>query len=328
MAKPVVLSQFATLFASLAVAFAAHAADLTVGYQTGIDPSKVPQADGLYEKTTGQAIDWRRFNSGPEVVAAIASGDVQIGNLGSSPLAAAASRNVPIVTFLVAAQINAAEALVVRNGSGIDKPQDLIGKTIATPFVSTSHYSLLGALKHWGLSTSQVKVVNLQPAQIAAAWKRGDIDGAFVWSPALGEIRKNGKTLTDAAQVGQWGAPTFEVWVARKDYSEKHPEVIAQFAKVTLDAFADYAANKATWTAESVPVQKIAKLTGANAADIPELLAGSTFPDAQAQKSSALLDGGTAKAIGETARFLKEQGKVETVLPDYGPYVSAKFIAH
>ena len=35
---------------------------------------------------------------------------------------------------------------------------------------------------------------------------------------------------------------------------------------------------------------------------------------------------GTAKAIGETAKFLKEQGKVETVLPDYSPYVSAKFV--
>jgi taurine transport system substrate-binding protein len=184
------------------------------------DPSKVPQADGLYEKTIGQPIDWRRFNSGPEVVTAIASGDVQIGNLGSSPLAAAASRNLPIVAFIVSAQINAAEALVVRNGSGIEKPQDLIGKTIATPFVSTSHYSLLGAMKHWGLDASKVKVVNLQPAEIAAAWKRGVIDGAFVWSPALGEIRKTGKTLTDAAQVGQWGAPTFEVWVARKDYAE------------------------------------------------------------------------------------------------------------
>ena len=42
--------------------------------------------------------------------------------------------------------------------------------------------------------------------------------------------------------------------------------------------------------------------------------------------SVALLDGGTAKAIGETAKFLKEQGKVETVLPDYSPYVSAKFV--
>ncbi|VVN95547.1 Taurine-binding periplasmic protein [Pseudomonas fluorescens] len=315
-----------TVCISLAFSFTAQAANLTVGYQTGIDPSKVPQADGLYEKTIGQPIDWRRFNSGPEVVTAIASGDVQIGNLGSSPLAAAASRNLPIVAFIVSAQINAAEALVVRNGSGIEKPQDLIGKTIATPFVSTSHYSLLGALKHWGLDSSKVKVVNLQPAEIAAAWKRGDIDGAFVWSPALGEIRKTGKTLTDAAQVGQWGAPTFEVWVARKDYAEKHPEVVAKFARVTLDSFADYAAHKDQWTVDSVPVQKIAKLAGANAVDVPELLAGSAFPDAKAQQSAALLDGGTAKAIGETAKFLKEQGKVETVLPDYSPYVSAKFV--
>ncbi|QLG96041.1 taurine ABC transporter substrate-binding protein [Pseudomonas yamanorum] len=327
MAKRISSRQFVTVFVSLALSFSIQAANLTIGYQTGIDPSKVPQADGLYEKTIGQKIDWRRFNSGPDVVTAIASGDVQIGNLGSSPLAAAASRNLPIVAFIVSAQINASEALVVRNGSGIDKPEDLIGKTIATPFVSTSHYSLLGALKHWGLDTSKVKVVNLQPAEIAAAWKRGDIDGAFVWSPALGEIRKTGKTLTDAAQVGQWGAPTFEVWVARKDFAEKHPDVVAKFAKVTLDSFADYAAHKSSWTADSVPVQKIAKLTGANAADIPELLAGSNFPDAQAQKTDALLNGGTAKAVGETAKFLKEQGKVETVLPDYSAYVTGKFIS-
>ena len=73
-------------------------------------------------------------------------------------------------------------------------------------------------------------------------------------------------------------------------------------------------------------MQKIAKLTGANAADVSELLAGSAFPDAKAQQTTALLDGGTAKAMGETAKFLKEQGKVETVLPDYSPYISAKFV--
>ncbi|NMY83978.1 taurine ABC transporter substrate-binding protein [Pseudomonas sp. WS 5411] len=326
MAKRASSSQFVTVLLSLTLSIGVQAANLTIGYQTGIDPSKVPQADGLYEQAIGEKIDWRRFNSGPEVITAIASGDVQIGNLGSSPLAAAASRNLPIVAFIVSAQINSSEALVVRNGSQIDAPKDLIGKTIATPFVSTSHYSLLGALKHWGLDTRQVKVVNLQPAQIAAAWKRGDIDGAFVWSPALGEIRKTGKTLTDATEVGQWGAPTFEVWVVRKDFAEKHPEVVAKFAKITLDSFADYAANKSSWTVDSAPVQKIARLTGANAADIPELLEGSTFPDAQAQRTDALLNGGTAKAIGETAKFLKQQGKVETVLPDYSAYVTGKFI--
>jgi len=69
----------------------------------------------------------------------MASGDVQIGNLGSSAAAAAASRNLSIVAFIVSAQINTSEASVVRKDSHIDAPKDLIGKTIATPLVSTSH---------------------------------------------------------------------------------------------------------------------------------------------------------------------------------------------
>lgn len=314
------------LAVAAATAVQAHAADIVIGYQTGVDPSKVAQADGAYEKAIGEKLDWRRFNSGADVVTALASGDVQIGNLGSSPLAAATSRKLPLVTFLVAAEINAAEALVVRNGSGIDSPEQLVGKTIATPFVSTSHYSLLGALKHWKIDTSKVKIVNLNPAEINAAWKRGDIDGAFVWSPALGEIKRSGKVLTDAAEVGKWGAPTFEVWVARKDFAEKHPEVLAKFAGVTLDAFADYQANVAKWTADSEQAGKIAKLIGANAADIPELLAGSAYPTAQQQVSADLLGGGTAKAIARTAEFLKEQKRIPAVLPEYSPYVSADYV--
>ncbi|MGG2398018.1 taurine ABC transporter substrate-binding protein [Pseudomonas sp. SH1-B] len=315
-----VLAALTLSSASLAI----QAADLTIAYQTGIDPSKVAQADGDYERATGQKIDWRRFNSGAEVVTAIASGDVQIGNLGSSPLAAAASRNLPIVTFIVAAQINAAEALVVRDGSSIEQPADLAGKTIATPFVSTSHYSLLGALKHWQIDPTKVRIVNLNPAEINAAWQRGNIDGAFVWSPALGEIKKTGKVLTDAAEVGAWGAPTFEVWVARKDFAEKHPEVLEQFAKVTLDSFARYAAEKDQWTADSEPVRKIARLTGSNPEDVPELLAGSAFPDQTQQL--ALLGERTAADIAATATFLKEQGKADRVLPDYSPYVSSQYI--
>jgi taurine transport system substrate-binding protein len=38
------------------------------------------------------------------------------------------------------------------------------------------------------------------------------------------------------------------------------------------------------------------------------------------------LGGGTVKDIAQTAAFLKEQGKIDSVLPDYSSYVSAKFI--
>ncbi|MBN9138088.1 MAG: taurine ABC transporter substrate-binding protein, partial [Phyllobacterium sp.] len=87
-----------TVLFSLGAFASAQAEDLkiTIGYQTVVEPSKVPQADGAYEKAASAKIDWRKFDSGADVIAAVASGSVDIGYVGSSPLAAAASRELPI----------------------------------------------------------------------------------------------------------------------------------------------------------------------------------------------------------------------------------------
>ena len=131
------------LLALSLVAASAHAVDVTVAYQTSAEPAKVAQADNSFAKLSGANVDWRKFDSGSSVVRALASGDVQIGNIGSSPLAVAASQNVPIEVFLLASQLGSSEALVVKKD--IKTPQDLIGKRIAVPFISTTHYSLLAA---------------------------------------------------------------------------------------------------------------------------------------------------------------------------------------
>jgi len=312
---------------SLATAsFFAQAADVTVAYQTTVDPAKVAQADGTYEKVTQAKIDWRKFDNGADIIAAIASGDVQIGYLGSSPLTAAITRKVPVETFLIATQIGAAEALVARDGSGIKTPQDLVGKKVAVPFVSTGHYSLLAALKHWKIDPSKVQILNLAPPAIIAAWKRGDIDATYVWDPALGVAKENGKVLITSGELAQFGAPTFDAWIVRKDFAAKHPEIVTAFAKVTLDAYADYRKDPKAWLAEQSNVDKLVKLSGAKASDIPLLLQGNVYPLAADQVIS--LGAPTTKAITDTAVFLKEQGKVEAVLPDYAPYVSAKYITN
>jgi taurine transport system substrate-binding protein len=124
--------------------------EITIGYQTDIEPSKIAIADGQYEKATDTKIHWRRFDNGAELIRAMASKDVDIGNIGSSILATAASHQLPIQAFLVAAQLGQSEALVARNDKGINQPSDLIGKTIAVPFVSTAHYSLLCAFETLG----------------------------------------------------------------------------------------------------------------------------------------------------------------------------------
>lgn len=160
-----------TFLAALAfIAFQAQAVNVTVAYQTSAEPAKVAQADNTFAKESGATVDWRKFDSGASIVRALASGDVQIGNLGSSPLAVATSQQVPIEVFLLASKLGNSEALVVKKT--ISKPEDLIGKRIAVPFISTTHYSLLAALKHWGIKPGQVEIVNLQPPAIIAAWQR------------------------------------------------------------------------------------------------------------------------------------------------------------
>ncbi|MGY2292437.1 taurine ABC transporter substrate-binding protein [Pseudomonas sp. SDO528_S397] len=315
------------LLAALSLAGAslfAQAADFTVAYQTTVDPAKVAQADGAYEKATNAKINWRKFDNGVDIIGAIASGDVQIGYLGSSPLTAAISRNVPVETFLVATQIGGAEALVARNGAGINSPQDLIGKKIGVPFASTGHYSLLAALKHWNIDPSKVTILNLAPPAIVAAWKRNDIDATYVWDPALGVAKENGKVLIDSGELAKLGAPTFDAWIVRKDFAEKHPEIVSAFAKVTLDAYAAYRKDPQAWLANTSNVDKLVKLSGAKATDIPALLQGNVYPLAADQ--ATLLGAPTITAITDTAKFLKEQGKVDALLPDYAPYVSAKFV--
>lgn len=56
---------------------------VVIAYQTGVDPSKVAQANQSYEKDSKQAIEWKKFDTGSDVVNALASGDVDIGNIGS-----------------------------------------------------------------------------------------------------------------------------------------------------------------------------------------------------------------------------------------------------
>ncbi|AWC21114.1 Sulfate starvation-induced protein 1 [Aminobacter sp. MSH1] len=305
-----------------------HAEDLkiTIAYQTVVEPSKVPQADGAYEAATKASIDWRKFDSGADVIAAIASGAVDIGYVGSSPLAAAASRQLPIETIFVVGLIGESEALVARNGAGIDKAADLAGKKVAVPFVSTTHYSLLAALKHEGVDPKSVEILNLRPPEIAAAWQRGDIDAAYVWDPALGQIKTSGKVVLDSAKVAEWGAPTFDAWIVRADFAEKNPAAVRDFVKVTGAAYAEFLAKPEAWDKGSPQVEKIARLTGAKVEEVPALLKGYVFPTLEEQASVKFLGGDTVKAVAATSAFLKEQGKIDAVQPDYSKYVTSKYV--
>ncbi|MGQ9368216.1 taurine ABC transporter substrate-binding protein [Azospirillum sp. ST 5-10] len=321
----------AGLVLAMVSATGARAADkeVTIAYQDMVVPWRVAMADKLLEKATGWTINWRQFGGGGDVIKAMASGDVQIGEAGSSPVAAALSQGLPLELFWILDDIGAAEALIVRNGAGIKTPQDLKGKKVATPFVSTSHYHLMFALDQFGFKPGDVQVLNLRPAEIAAAWQRGDIDGAFIWNPVLAQAKQDGTVLVTSGDLSDKGRPTFDGIVVQKDFAKENPEFMKAFVKTIAAIDERYRSEKDKWTPDSKEVAAIAKLTGMKPEDVPDTLALYRFVPASVQASERWLGGGkgggAAKALADTSAFLKEQKRLTQLLPDYGAGVNPAF---
>jgi taurine transport system substrate-binding protein len=311
----------------------AHAADKTVvvGYQTDALPSSVGIANGDFDKATGVKIDFRRFNSGADIFAAIASGDVQVGYVGSSPFAAATSRGLDVKAFYLASISGTDEALVVRNGSGINSLADLKGKKLAAAPVSTDHYQLLALIKSIGLNEKDVQVFAIPQPDIVAGYNRGDLDGGFVWDPALTELKKNGKVLVTSREVADKGAPTFSAWVATAAFAKENLGFLKAFAGVIDKYQTSFANDKAAWGPDSDNGKALAKLLGGTPQDQASALKNLSLVPIEAQLSDKWLGGGEksglAKILQDTSVFLKDQKKISEVLPSYAAFVTTEAVA-
>ena len=60
--------------------------------------------------------------------------------------------------------------------------------------------------------------------------------------------------------------------------------------------------------------------------DVPAAMALYKFPTMQEQMSATWLGGGAAKAMTNTAVFLKEQGRIQEVKPNYALFVTDAYV--
>lgn len=304
----------------------AQTKEVTFAYQDMLVPLRTIIESGELEKSTGYKIHWRQFGGGGDVIRALSSGDVQIGEAGSSPIAAATSQGQDIRLFWILDDIADAEALVAREGSGIETWKDLKGKKVATPFVSTAHYQLLVGLELEGVAPKSVQIVNLRPQEIAAAWERGDIDATFVWDPALARAKASGKVIATSGSIGKKGHPTFDGLVVNARWAAENEGFLIALVQALAKADEDYRKNGKGWTAETPQLKAIAKWSKADPAAVPAAIALYRFPTPEEQLSATWLGGGAARALANTASFLKEQGRVQEVNADYGAFVTTTYV--
>ncbi len=285
---------------------------ITVAYQKFPGGDLIVKHDQLLEKALPDYnIEWKAFDSGASVNTAFVAGAVDIGAIGSSPVARGLSEplNIPYKVAYILDVSGANEALVARNDSGITSIEGLRGHRVATPFASTSHYSLLAALESAGLSDKDVTLVDLQPADIVAAWQRGDIDAAYVWLPTLDDLKKDGTVLIDSAKIASEGKPTLNLGVVSDDLIAEHPDVVTAWRKAEADAARQIKADP------DKSAESIAPELNLTPEETKKQLAQGIYLTPEEAASPTWLGtdgtpGGLADNLHDAAQFLVDQKKI------------------
>ncbi len=264
-------------------------------------------------------VTWSQFSSGGDVIQAFGSGSVDVGLVGSSPATKAVSAplDIDMQVIWVHDVIGEAESLVAQEGTA-SSLEDLRGRSIAVPFASTAHYSLLAALDRAGMSSSDVELINMSPDAMLAAWGRQEIDAAWVWAPTLSELLESGEVVLSAADTAEEGAPTFDLGAATTGFVEANPEFVQVWTELQSEAATLIQEDPAA-AAESIGAQ-----LGIDAEEAQEQLAGYTYLDASEQ-AEQYFDGQLGEALTATAEFLASQGEIDEVAdaPTYADAVHA-----
>ena len=161
----------------------------------------VADAQGLY-KDKGINTELVQFNNGGDLMTAMASGDVDVGYVGISPVLSSVAAGVP-VKVISSAQIEGSGILVTKD-SNIADAQDLDGKTVATPGDASIQHVLLAAyLKANGMSLDDVKESAMKVPSINDALKTGNLPVAITFQPyvSLGVTDDNIDELVDSADI-------------------------------------------------------------------------------------------------------------------------------
>jgi len=109
-------------------------------------------------------------------------------------------------------------------------------------------------------------------------------------------------------------------------WAEKNEAFMVALVKALAKADEEYRVNSAKWTVDSAQVKAVAKWTKADPKDVPSSMALYRFPTMQEQVSATWLGGGAVKALADTAVFLKEQGRIQDIKPNYGAYVDTSYV--
>ena len=203
-----------------------------IGYLPSDHDSALFVADSqkLYEQK-GISTELVQFNNGGDLMTAMASGDVDVGYVGITPVLSSISAGVPVK--VISAAQNEGSGILVTSNSGISDAKDLSGKTIATPGEASIQHVLLAVyLKNNGLSLDDVNESAMKVPSINDALKTGNLPAAITFQPyvSIGQTDESISELVDSSEILP-GHPCCVV-VASQDFLDNHKDTAKDIIEI------------------------------------------------------------------------------------------------
>lgn len=192
-----------------------------------------------YFEEEGLDVDLVQFTAGPPEIAAMVSGDLDIGYIGPGAHFLAAQGKVNVVALDL---LGKSDELLGRKDLGIETLKDLKGKTVAATLGTSAETVLNLALDREGIDPNEIKIINMDVSGAVAAFTTGKVDAAAMWAPYTAEVKKQlGEKVVKLADNDsfrdQYVFPGS--WVATPKWIKDNEDIVVRFNRAVLKAM-DY----------------------------------------------------------------------------------------
>lgn len=193
---------------------------------------------------------------------AFATKQVDANTTTLSDTLAQASAKIPLQVVWIFDTSMGADVFVAN--STIQSPADLKGKRIGLSYGTFGHIFVLSGLAKYGISRSDVTIVDVAGEDVPQALAAGKIDAGHTWDPHLAEALKNGAHVmfTSADTPGIIN----DVLEFRTDMLQNRPDDVKAIFRAIQDASDYWAKNPDDGN------QIVGKAIGVAASDMPALL--------------------------------------------------------
>ena len=204
----------------------------------------VGKANGWFDRAMGPQVrvQWTSFNAGPSAIEALFGGAIDMTYVGPNPAINGYVRSNGEALRVVAGAASGGASLVVRNDSGIQRPEDFHGKRVASPqFGNTQDVALRNWLKLHGMKSNDkggdVRIIPMaNPDQLTLFLKK-ELDAAWAPEPWASRLIQegNGRLFVDERSLWPNGQFVIGLLVVHTKFLKEHSDLVKNWIRAEVE---------------------------------------------------------------------------------------------